>query len=127
MSIVWPCPLDVDAYVERGREIESPRPSCPLCSGPTGGWSGYERHLRDERDRLIWMLETERSRMSEIIEALPVGVGIVAADGRVILGNSVMKQLNGPIIQSMTTAPRACANSNSAALRRADIALPRGN
>lgn len=55
MSIVWVCPLDVDTYVERGREIESPRPACPLCSGPTGSWSGYERHLRDERDRLIWI------------------------------------------------------------------------
>lgn len=55
MSIVWPCPLDVDAYVERGREIEAPRPACPRCSGPTGRWSGYERHLRDERDRLIWI------------------------------------------------------------------------
>jgi len=55
LSIVWPCPLDVDTYVERGREMESPRPTCPLCSGPTGGWSGYERHLRDERDRLIWI------------------------------------------------------------------------
>ena len=55
MSIVWPCPLDVDAYVAHGRELEVPRPPCPLCSGPTGRWSGYERHLRDERDRLIWI------------------------------------------------------------------------
>ena len=64
----------------------------------------YEAELA--RDRLIWMLETERSRMSEIIEALPVGVGIVGADGRVILGNAVMKRLIGPVIQSMTAAPR---------------------
>ena len=55
MSIVWPCPLDVDAYIEHGRELEAPRPPCPLCSGPTGRWSGYERHLRDGRDRLIWI------------------------------------------------------------------------
>ena len=55
LSIVWPCPLDVDAYVERGRELEVPRPPCPLCAGPTGRWSGYERHLRGERDRLIWI------------------------------------------------------------------------
>ena len=55
MSIVWPCPLDVDAYVERGRELEVPRPPCPLCAGVTGRWSGYERHLREERDRLIWI------------------------------------------------------------------------
>lgn len=55
MSIVWACSLDVDAYIERGQKIESPRPPCPLCSGPTGSWSGYERHLRGDRDRLIWI------------------------------------------------------------------------
>jgi len=55
LSIVWLCPLDVDAYIEHGREVEAPRPPCPLCSGPTPSWSGYERHLRDERDRLIWI------------------------------------------------------------------------
>ncbi len=55
MSIVWPCPLDVDTYIARGREIEVPRLDCPLCAGPTGAWSGYERHLRDKRDRLIWI------------------------------------------------------------------------
>ena len=55
VSIVWPCPLDVDAYVERGRELEVPRPPYLLCSGPTGHWSGYKRHLRDGRDRLIWI------------------------------------------------------------------------
>jgi hypothetical protein len=34
VSIVLPCPLDVDAYVKHGRELEVPRPPCPLCSGP---------------------------------------------------------------------------------------------
>jgi len=55
LSIVWLCPLDVDAYIELGRGVEAPRPPCPLCSGPTRSWSGYERHLREERDRLIWI------------------------------------------------------------------------
>ena len=64
----------------------------------------YEAEMA--RDRLIWMLETERARLAEIIEALPLGVGIVDAKGRIILGNSVMKRLNGPILQSMTVAPR---------------------
>ena len=64
----------------------------------------YEAEMA--RDRLIWMLETERSRLSEIIEAMPIGVGIVDTDGRVVLGNAVMKRLNGPVIQSIapTTA-----------------------
>jgi hypothetical protein len=55
VSIVWACQLDVDAYVARGRDIEAPRPACPRCTGPTVGWHGYLRHLRDERDRLIWI------------------------------------------------------------------------
>jgi hypothetical protein len=55
LSILWACPLDVEAYIKHGREIETPRPACPLCAGATGSWSGYERHLRDEHDRLIWI------------------------------------------------------------------------
>ena len=31
--MVWPWPLDVDAYVERGQQIEAPRPACPECAG----------------------------------------------------------------------------------------------
>lgn len=55
MSMVWACPLDVESYAELCRFIETPRPSCPECAGPTGGWSGYERHVREPSDRLIWI------------------------------------------------------------------------
>lgn len=55
MPIVWACALDVDAYAAAGRGIETPRPACPLCSGPTQRWHGYLRHVRDDRDRLIWI------------------------------------------------------------------------
>ncbi len=58
------------------------------------------------RDRLIWMLETERSRLAEVMEAMPIGVGIVDTAGRILLGNAVMKRLNGKVIQSMTATPR---------------------
>lgn len=79
----------------------------------------YEAEMA--RDRLIWMLETERSRLSEIIEAVPIGVGIVDTEGRVVLGNAVMKRLTGSIIHSMTGAPRgewigADVNGNRVAL-----------
>jgi hypothetical protein len=46
MTIVWPCPLSVDAYVSAGREIEVPRPDCPACSAPMTRWSGYQRDVR---------------------------------------------------------------------------------
>ena len=48
MAIVWPCPLPVDAYVAAGREVEVPRPDCPLCGEPLMSWSGYWRHVRAE-------------------------------------------------------------------------------
>ncbi len=63
----------------------------------------YEAELA--RDRLIYMLETERSRLSEIIEALPLGVGIVDMKGHVVLGNAAMQQLNGQVIHSLAAAP----------------------
>jgi hypothetical protein len=46
VSIVWPCPLSVDAYVAAGREVEVPRPVCPRCAGATTWWSGYHRFVR---------------------------------------------------------------------------------
>jgi len=46
VAMVWPCPLPVDAYVAAGREVEFPRPVCPLCAGPLVLWSGYWRHVR---------------------------------------------------------------------------------
>ncbi len=47
VSIVWPCLLSVDAYVEAGRRDEVPRPDCPSCSAPMSFWSGYHRDVRD--------------------------------------------------------------------------------
>ncbi|MDR3530632.1 MAG: PAS domain S-box protein [Rhodopila sp.] len=64
----------------------------------------YEAEMA--RDRLISMLETERSRLSEIIEALPIGVGIVDSAGRVILGNAAMQRIAGPVLPSMSPDPR---------------------
>jgi hypothetical protein len=46
MSMVWPCPLTVEAYASMGRRIQAPRPDCPSCSGPVARWSGYWRHVR---------------------------------------------------------------------------------
>ena len=64
----------------------------------------YEAELA--RDRLIWMLETERSRLSEIIEALPLAVGIVDTTGRILVGNAMMTRLNGTFLHSMTADSR---------------------
>ncbi len=44
--IVWPCRLDVSTYAASGRDVDPPAVRCPACGGPTGPWSGYQRHLR---------------------------------------------------------------------------------
>lgn len=55
VAIVWPCPLDVDAYEAAGREVEIPRPHCPSCAKPMIFWSWYSRTVRVGDDRLIWV------------------------------------------------------------------------
>ena len=56
MSMVWPCPLTVDAYALMGRAVRVPRPRCPSCSSPAVFWSGYWRHVRwQERERKIFI------------------------------------------------------------------------
>ena len=44
------------------------------------------------RDRLITVLETERSRLASIVASLPIGVGIVDDTGRVVLGNEMVRR-----------------------------------
>ncbi len=59
MSIVWPCPLTVDAYASMGRAVQVPRPDCPSCLVPAVFWSGYWRYIRwqgftaEQTDRYI--------------------------------------------------------------------------
>jgi len=56
VSMVWPCPLTVDAYASLGRAVRVPRPECPSCSAPVVFWSGYWRHVRcQERERKIFI------------------------------------------------------------------------
>jgi PAS domain S-box-containing protein len=64
----------------------------------------YEAEMA--RDHLIGILESERARLTEIIEALPVGIGIVDAAGKVVLGNTMMQRVNGPVLLSLSPSPR---------------------
>ncbi|HYZ22615.1 MAG TPA: PAS domain S-box protein [Rhodopila sp.] len=76
------------------------------------------------RDRLITMLETERARLAGIIEALPIGVGIVDADGRIILGNTRMQELIGPVIPSMADSPHVECIAEQDGMRLAPADFP---
>jgi PAS domain S-box-containing protein len=103
-SVVWP-DGSVHRLLARGRSIRDADGRTVRMVGINMDVTArYEAEMA--RDRLIWMLETERGRLTEIIEALPVGVGIVDSKGSVVLGNSMMKRINGPLLQSMTVAPR---------------------
>ncbi len=56
MAIVWPTPLDVEAYVGAGRDLEIPRLACPSCSVPMSFWGWYQRALRVRRiDYELWV------------------------------------------------------------------------
>lgn len=57
------------------------------------------------RDDLIAMLETERGRLAEIVESMPVGVGIINANGKIVLGNRMLERLTGAYIYSFSRTP----------------------
>jgi hypothetical protein len=71
VPIVWPCLLSVDAYAALGRDLDTPRPACPGCGGPTQRWSGYSRHVRDDVDRLIWIARVRCTRCGVTRALLP--------------------------------------------------------
>lgn len=62
----------------------------------------YEAEMA--RDRLVAMLEAGRSRLADIIEALPIGVGIVDRSGGVMLSNPIMQSLVGSTVPSLDRA-----------------------
>lgn len=53
--MVWACPLSVERYAEAGRKPEVPRQHCPECGRAMSFWSGYERYVREDGTRRIWV------------------------------------------------------------------------
>ena len=51
--------------------MDFPRSACPLCGGPTQRWHGYPRHVRDDRDRLIWIPRVRCARCGVTRALLP--------------------------------------------------------
>ena len=56
MTVLWPCPVDIDVCVRVGRHLRPPPQSCPDCSGTLIVQGGYNRLLR-HRDRVerLWV------------------------------------------------------------------------
>ena len=69
--IVWPCPLDVSAYVASGRDVAPPAVRCPACGGPTGPWSGYRRHLRADGLHVVFVPRVRCRRCGRTDALLP--------------------------------------------------------
>jgi hypothetical protein len=89
VPIVWQSPLDVDGYASRGRDVDAPRPACPECAGPTQRWSGYARHVRDDRDRLIWVPRVRCPRCGVTRALLPSFVLPGRWDAVAVVGRAV--------------------------------------
>ncbi len=95
MPIVWQSPLDVDRYAARGREVDAPRPPCPVCAGPTQRWHGYARHVRDDRDRLIWVPRVRCTRCGVTQALLPSFVAPRRWDAVVHVGRAAELAASG--------------------------------
>jgi len=89
MTIVWPCPLSVDAYAAAGRDIEVPRPRCPSCSQPMGFWGFYTRYLRagEVVRLLVRRMRCLRCRCSHAV--LPDFVAKRRLDGLEVIGQAI--------------------------------------
>jgi transposase-like protein len=70
MSIVWPCPLTVDAYASVGRAVQVPRPDCPSCLVPAVFWSGYWRYVRWQGQERKIFIRRVRCRACGVTYAL---------------------------------------------------------
>lgn len=55
MSIVWPCPLAVSAYLALGQHIEMGHHACPGCGQRLAGWGGYWRWIRGPGTEHVWI------------------------------------------------------------------------
>ena len=98
MSMVWPCPLTVDAYASLGRAVRAPRPECPSCSSPVVFWSGYWRHVRRrERERKIFIPRV-RCRACGVTHALlPAFVLVRRLDAAEPVGAVIGKVAGGVV------------------------------
>ncbi len=94
VAIVWPCPLSVDAYAAAGREVDAPRPQCPLCGVPMRFWSGYQRWVREAgRCRRIFVPRVRCGRCQVSHALLPAFL----LAGRLDVAGSV-----GQVIEAVT-------------------------
>ncbi len=97
MTIVWPCPLSVDAYAAAGRDVEFPRPDCPSCELPMTFWSGYRRSVREAGLCRQIFLPRARCRGCAVTHVLlPCFVLAGRLDVAETVGTVIAEVLDGP-------------------------------
>ena len=95
MSIVFACPLPVDLYVRRGRDLEVPRPNCPVCSKVMGFWGFYKRDVRvgEVHKLLVRRVRCGSCRTSHAM--LPDFVAYRRLDGIEVIGAGIDAMADG--------------------------------
>ena len=97
VSIVWPCSLSVDEYVAAGREVELPRPDCPVCSRSMILWSGYERRIREDgRCSSMWVPRFRCNSCLVTHALLPAFVLVGRLDVAETIGGALEAVFAGP-------------------------------
>lgn len=102
--IVWLCRLDVSTYAARGRDVGPPRPACPHCGGPTGPWSGYLRHLRDEALHRIFVPRVRCRRCGRTAALLPWFVTPYRWDSVDVIGQALELSVSGLGVRRIAVA-----------------------
>jgi Domain of unknown function (DUF6431) len=100
VSIVWPCPLTVDAYADAGRAVQVPRPDCPSCAGPVVFWWGYWRYVRSAGQcRKVWIRRVRCGRCGVSHALLPAFVLAWRLDAAEVIGTVLADVAGGCVVR----------------------------
>lgn len=105
MSIVWPCPLDVESYASAAQKVKAPRRNCPKCGASMIFWSGYWRFVR-QRQALRIFVRRAKCKPCKVSHALlPSFVLRRRFDPVEVIGPALMRAVAGegmrPIAKSL--------------------------
>lgn len=98
VSMVWPCPLSVEAYALAGRGVDVPRLECPVCAVPMCFWAGYRRWVR-EAGR-CWRIFVPRLRCARCVTThalLPAFVLAGRLDAVEVVGQVIQTVASGVV------------------------------
>ena len=104
VAIVWPTPLNVEAYAAAGRDVEVPRPDCPACERPMIFWPGYRRDVRVGDVRRIWVRRAKCRACAATHALLPAFCLLRRLDAVEVIGSGLVAGVNGTGMRSVALA-----------------------